>query len=208
MRQMRLQILFFLFVIFTLPLFSQTTGRWCRTAVPCEGPIFTLPSPHLKYQISIHNSEELTVLNNSTNRKFNTIHAILNPSEIAWSPNDSLFFINYSDGGEVGTWSVVAYRIGENKIIEMHLASEPLKKFQKKMKVWCPGETPNIAACGWIDGGEKILIVGEVPPHSSCKEMGKLAAYLIDVRSGKIIHSMDENELKGKWLQILGDRIR
>lgn len=178
---------------------GQSRGRWCEGAISYD----TALSPKGKYKIIVKDTE-LIVVNMTTGNHLKRKIDILPPSELAWSPNDSLFFINQSDGGAIGTWAVQVYKIADDNIVETNLAKKPLEEFQKKMEEWCPDEFPNIAACGWVDNGTKILIVGAVPNHSSCKGMGNIFCYLIDIRSAEIIDSFNKKLLNQKWPEIIG----
>lgn len=62
-----------------------------------------------------------------------------------------------------------------------------------------PQEIPNVAAIDWIKSSDKLLILAQVPPHSSCNKMGMIKIYEISIPSGHILRSYNENALPKYW---------
>lgn len=133
-------------------------------------------------------------------------------SEILWSPDSSAFAITRSDGGWVGSWDVEVFFFPAGGLKKTDVSAQAKRDAQSLYKCGSsdePGnEEPNIGAVQWIAGSSELLIVAEVPPHSSCPEMGKLFGYIVSVPSGKIIRRFDEQQLKASWGSLFGERLR
>jgi hypothetical protein len=69
-------------------------------------------------------------------------------------------------------------------------------------------ETPNFAAVAWLREGKEILLVAEAPPHSSCANMGALAAYRLSADSGRVLEQLPQDRLLKEYGRLLGCRIR
>jgi len=139
------------------------------------------------------------------------IHGIQILAELGWSPDSKAFFVTQSDGGEVGTWYVNIYILGPRFLIDADITNEVKKDFMARYNcdVWGEdrgNEIPNIAAIKWLNGSSKLLLLAEVPPHSSCPEMGKFMGYVVSVPSGKILVRYSAAEVKAKWGRSLGRR--
>jgi hypothetical protein len=89
-------------------------------------------------------------------------------AELLWSPNSNAFFLTESDGGEVGTWNVTIYEIKGTQVRKLFVSKHVLDSFRKRYTC-TESEEPNITAVKWINGGSKVLLVAQVPPHSSCR---------------------------------------
>ncbi len=126
-------------------------------------------------------------------------------AELGWSPDSKAFFVTQSFGGSVGEYRVTVYLLEGGKIRGVDVSAEAVKEFEKHYKCVEP-EEPNIGAAKWVDSSNSLLLVAEVPPHSSCLEMEKIGGYLVVVPTGKIIQEFEEKELRARWEQYLGTR--
>jgi len=126
-------------------------------------------------------------------------------AELLWSPNSKAFVLSQSDGGWVGRWYVVVYKIKNGHVLKLNIGKSIIKSF-KKYYSCAEVEEPNIAAIKWLRGGKELLMVAEVPPHSSCPEMGKIRGYIVDLLSEKITKEIDEKKFRKKWNCYLGVR--
>lgn len=126
-------------------------------------------------------------------------------AELAWAPDSRAFFITESYGGEVGEWLVSVYLIENERVRREHVTREVVRRFHKHYRCIEP-EEPNVGAITWVKGSEQLLVVAEVPPHSSCPEMGKVRGYLVEVPTGRILQEFPENQLKARWGRHLGQR--
>ena len=133
-------------------------------------------------------------------------------AELAWSPDSRAFFVTQSDGGNVGTWYVDVFLLSKVGIRRVDIAKQAKKEFMTTYKCVTAGdptanEQPNIAALKWLNGSNKLLLVAEVPPHSSCPEMGKLMGYVVSVPSGRVLQRYKERELRKTWSPVFGERL-
>jgi hypothetical protein len=125
-------------------------------------------------------------------------------AELAWSPSSDAFFITESDGGSIGRWDTRVYLIKDGKVRGIHLTQEVVREFKKQYSCVEP-EEPNIGAVQWM-GSDMLLLAAEVPPHSSCPEMGKIRGYVVSVPKGRILQRLGEEELRARWGRYLGAR--
>ncbi len=119
-------------------------------------------------------------------------------AELSWASDSTAFFITYSRGGEVGEWRVDVYVIEKESVRWSDVTQEAVKRFKKHYKCYEP-EDPNVGAATWVNDSKRLLLITEVPPHSSCPEMGKIRGYLVEVPSGKIIREYAERDLRARW---------
>ncbi|HEY1731677.1 MAG TPA: hypothetical protein VGG15_08000, partial [Terriglobales bacterium] len=64
----------------------------------------------------------------------------------------------------------------------------------------------NVLACRWLHDPERLLVNAQVPPSSSCgANMGKSTAYIIEPRSGRILHTYTEHESERLWNECEGN---
>jgi hypothetical protein len=99
------------------------------------------------------------------------------------------------------------YLIEEARVRRVNVEKEVERDFKKHYKCMDP-EEPNIAGLKWIHDSRSILLIAEVPPHSSCPEMGKLMGYTVSVPNGKILEQFTQQRLRTVWKQYLGPRLR
>jgi hypothetical protein len=131
--------------------------------------------------------------------------AVTTLAELAWAPDSGALFITQSYGGAVGEWRVAVYTVESGGVRAWDVSSEVVRQFRKLYK--CKGaEAPNVGAAKWLDGSKRLLLVAEIPPHSSCPEMGKVRGYVVEIPDGRIVESFGARELKARWAQYLGKR--
>jgi len=126
-------------------------------------------------------------------------------AELAWAPDSTVFFITESDGGIIGTWDTWVYWIEDGKVHRKSVTQEVTKRFKQHYKCMEPEEA-NVGGVKWWNGSKTLLLVAEVPPHSSCPEMGKVRGYMVLIPSGEIVEEWDEKRLMADWGQYLGER--
>jgi hypothetical protein len=122
-------------------------------------------------------------------------------SEVAWSPDSRAFFVTYSDGGAIGTFHVLVYRVDNNGVHK----SEPISNREKSFRPDCiTGDYPNIGAIQWGEDSSTLIIAVEVPPHSGCVDMGTFKAFEISLADGKHLKEYDQLEAKRVFAKTLG----
>jgi hypothetical protein len=126
-------------------------------------------------------------------------------AELAWASDSTAFYMTQSLGGAVGEWRVAVYEVEKESVRVRDVTQEVMKQFKKHYKCKEP-EEPNVGAVKWLNGSKELLVIAEVPPHSSCPEMGKVRGYLVEVLSGKITQEFGERELRARWGRYLGQR--
>ena len=134
-------------------------------------------------------------------------------AEMAWCPDSRAFFLTQSDGGNVGGWFLNVYLMSDKYVKLIDITQQVKKDFMTRYKCVVPedptaNEEPNIAAIKWFNDSKELLLLAEVPPHSSCPEMGKLMGYVVSVPSGNILSRYEEQHLRARWGRFLGERHR
>ena|SRR2546422_369590 len=128
-------------------------------------------------------------------------------AEVSWAPDSKAFYVTQSDGGWVGSWYLMVYLLSSDGLGEADISQAALKDFQSRVS-GCPEEKANIAAIGWDGGSKKLLLVAEAPPHSSCRDMGKIHGYLVAVPTGEILAKYDRRSIEKSWGSLLGQRLK
>jgi len=202
------------------PLTQPGPGMWSATAsylwpgetairdYAWEGREIRIPSPHKRYSLLVSGSDLTVVDQQDGARKTLGSILIFSLAEVEWSPDSSGFYVNQSDGGWVGSWSVSVYGLQSGRLVKLNAGQKALTDFSGKTREWCPDEFPNMAAAGWAHSGQAILLVGEAPRHSSCPAMGRLYGYLVSITDGRILAEYDEVTLNKRWGKQLGPRLR
>ena len=191
---------------------SINMGIYSRSAVSVwsSGEI-TLPSPDGKSVIFVRpprnpdSDETHHVTVHSNGHVFKTEIGSMVNAEVAWSPDSKVFFITYSDGGNVGTYHVkIVYVTGSGLRVV-----EPIINGRKLFAPKCfDPEIPNIGAIKWVgSNSERLLIAIEVPGHSSCASMGTFRAFEIILPSGKVVRQYDQITAKKLFAVDLGEEL-
>lgn len=173
----------------------------------------TFKSPSGRYAIAVTVSDLSEVkLTDLTNQKVIGTFPLMNLSlsEILWSPDEKTFALTQSDGGGVGTWILSIGQISDKGTLSISDDIDKLALADFRNKILpkdCSDEYPNLAAVSWVES-RKLFIVGEVPPHSSCKKMGALFGYVIAIPSGEILTRIDDKMISKEWHAQLGQRLK
>jgi hypothetical protein len=193
--------------------FPRRAGLWSRSAIFIWSvpESLTLASPDGSKRITIQpirepTSDATTVVTIEANgRSYATEIGSWVNAEVAWSPDSKAFFVTYSDGGNVGTYHVKVFYVtptGLNII-------EPVPNGRT---LWIPkcfdAERPNVAAIGWSKDSSRLLIVVQVPPHSSCASMGTFRSYEIALPRGTVVAKHDQIASKKIFAAGLGNELR
>lgn len=186
-----------------------TGGIWAAEAQsPYIGPNSiptTISAPNGRFSINATGTG-LSLVDESG--RVSQLQVLPNPSltEVLWAPDSSAFVINVSDGGLVGTWETVFYFLDEtNRPIQRDIQSL-VGPSANKFLLCDPDEVANIGVASWVNGSTEVLVVAEVPPHSSCRNMGSIFGYLVSVESEKVIERISEDDLRKRWANTLGCR--
>jgi hypothetical protein len=126
--------------------------------------------------------------------------------EVVWAPNSLSFAVNASDGGAVGTWDTTIFELHADGAISAFFVSSLVRRAASQFARCDSPEVLNVALVGWEGNGAIAHVVAEVPPHSSCKNMGSLQGYRIDVKSKKILGRLSDFGLRKRWRGELGSR--
>jgi hypothetical protein len=126
-------------------------------------------------------------------------------AEVAWAQDSSAFFVTYSDGGAVGTYHVLIYRVDDNGLHSY----EPIENGRKLFPPYCfDPERPNVGAIRWGSDSSSIFIAIEVPPHGSCASMGTFRAFEIRLPEAQVVREYNQLEAKKLFWPSLGVELR
>ena len=190
---------------------SLAKYRWPGpTAVadfPLGGRNIVVVSPDGAIETRVTNIELTLVDRNKPTRFAQTSIPVASLAEIRWARGSDAFALTQSDGGWVGTWSVRLYRLGPTGLSESDPGRLVLADF-KQLFPRCQDEYPNVAAVGWVEGPRRLRLVVEMPCHSSCTDMCRVAGYVVDTAGGGILERLRETTLRRARKAAIGSRLR
>lgn len=104
---------------------------------------------------------------------------------LKWAPDSGAFYLMWSDGGQLGTYHVRVFKIREHKAREVRSTNIAIADFHKHH--YCSERNDNVYAVRWLDRPDELLIATEIYPTGDCGiEMGFIAGYAVNIRSGEI----------------------
>jgi len=123
-------------------------------------------------------------------------------SEVAWSEDVKGVFVNASDGGDGGTWGTLAFVETNGKAREIPVAK--LIKAKHALRSDC--KYLNIASVAWIDSGDDLLAIEQVPNSGGCSHMNKAVVHVIDIKHNKIREVLAPAEARARYAEVFGPR--
>jgi len=190
----------------TIDLDAHGAGIWANGAkLPFADDEFTaIRSPNGVFSVS----GSIKGLSLISNGKSSPLNIIVNPPlmEVLWAPDSQKFGINVSDGGLVGTWEAYIYSIDDHGDPVPLDIPRLIMSISDEILQCEPKEEPNIGIVAWLNDSKEALLILEVPPHSSCRNMGAITGFRIAVETKKIIERISEVELRRNWGKALGSR--
>jgi hypothetical protein len=132
-------------------------------------------------------------------------------SEVLCSPDSSAFSITQSEGGWVGDWHVHVFLVKDREVKQADLTQQARRDFATRYQCESPNdlyEGANMGAIAWVGGSQKLLVAAEVPPHSLCRDMGRVMGYLVSVPSGNILRRYTNRDVRARWGHFLGERLK
>jgi hypothetical protein len=125
-------------------------------------------------------------------------------AELLWAPHSRAIAVTANDGGAVGGYetAILVRPAKGHHWRQIDLTDKVSKLFAPWMR--CDGdEEPNVAAIGWTSG-RRLIVVAEVPSHSSCANKGAFTGYVVDVPSGDVLMEIDRQTLRRHYGGMLG----
>jgi hypothetical protein len=189
--------------------FSAAARNVCRGAATTP-PDLVVRSPNGKRKIVVRTTEDeaKTFAVDEVGGKFPLPTEGWPCPEIGWSSASDVFFVNYSDGGNVGTYHVAVYRLSKGKLAEIRLTAMVRRDFQSRYPKCFRPEKPNIVGIAWANDAARLLVAAEILPHSNCDNMGTFMLYEIAVPSGAIIRRFSQIEAKTLFHGLLGSELQ
>ncbi|MBI5189554.1 MAG: hypothetical protein HZA22_02605 [Nitrospirae bacterium] len=177
-----------LLIVFIVPLVSinvalSATGEWTTESISLVGDNYprhmVIVSPNGK-NVVVVDGVYIKVMCNGKDIPGVEDVGVISLAELGWSPDSNAFFINESEGGSVGEWVVTVYVLENGKVKVIHNIGKNAVGLFKKHVRKCDEvyDYSNIGAVNWIDGSRQLLLIAEVPNHSTCPDMGKIMGML------------------------------
>ncbi len=219
-RGMRLQILTAM-VFAPLLLFAKTPdqGQYARRASPVWDLLFNdkgeskpvvIFSPDRRLRLNalyVEQKGDSGVLLTLHKAKLTFWTQLIQPGvglEVLWSPDSRAFFVSTSDAGRGGWYSTHVYLLDkQNKVSEIDVSDLVVSAFGHPVRCgW--HEDPNVAGIRWSVASKRIIVAGQIAPHSNCDSFGTFRAYEIAVPEGKLLRSWGQIEAKRMFHDDLG----
>ena len=143
------------------------------------------------------------------NKSFPTTIGYHLNAEIMWAPDSSAFAETYSQGGAVGDYVLVVYRVSETGL-HMIIPTRYMWKDFLSRPINCGGyrEDPNVAAVRWGEDSKSLYVAAEILPHSVCDSMGTFRLYRIALPDGHILATWNQLQAKRQFWSSLGLELR
>jgi len=126
-------------------------------------------------------------------------------AELLWAPDSRALAVTADDVGDAtGRFdlSILVRRKKGRHWRQIDLSDRVARLFAPEMR--CDDrQTPNVGAVGWTSG-QRLIVAAQVPPHSRCANMGHVAAYVVDVKSGDVLMELDPQTLHRRYRRMLG----
>jgi hypothetical protein len=185
---------------------------WQRIAGAINRPPLTLQSPDKATTVSVRYIERndehavtLEVAGHIGSRRVGIGPGV--GSELLWAPDSRAFAVTTSDQGASGHFRTMVFARGAKGLLVRDLSSLIVRTFGHPVKCGWP-EEPNVAALKWLAGSSRLIVVGEIVPHSVCDSFGTFRAYEVDWRSMRIVRSYDQLAAKRLFGAAMGSELR
>jgi hypothetical protein len=178
---------------------SQQQTDFHEISFPCQAQTFFIQdagkavanvrSPDGQKRVVLDDASTFTVVAHGRVLKALKYYEMNSNIYVGWSPDSSQFFIMYSDGD----WHVHIFTLDDDRIQELALPKSALDDFQKNHS--CATRDNSVLFLSWTEDSQKLFLVTEVHPTSDCAaEAGRFQGYLMQVRTGEILHRFNEKE--------------
>jgi hypothetical protein len=162
-------------------------------------------SPHRKLSISRRDGVLSLIGTNQTTR-LDDVPATPSLTEVLWAPDSSAFVVNASDGGLIGSWNAYVYSVASDDRPTARNLRGLIEPHAKGVARCATDEVVNLGVAAWLQGGEELLAVIEVPPHSSCQNMAAIVGYRVSLSKWTVVGRVSSEELQTTWSRFLGRR--
>ena len=111
-----------------------------------------------------------------------------------WYQDKKRFAVTWSDGGAIGDFHVLTFRIDGGAVIGEPLWQQALKDF--KLHHHCAARGDNIQAFAWDQPTRSLLLVLSVYPTGDCgPELGFTQGYFVSDSDGHILRRISDSAL-------------
>lgn len=183
----------------------KCTGAWSAKGKYAYEPPGRIEAPNRKHAIIVADPG-LSLVDDRGSAEA-AIERHLNLTEILWAPDSRRFALTESEGGLVGTWHLYVYRIDSaNRLTHLDLTEAIQLETRDFAKCFEGPESRNVGAASWLNRNE-LLVIAEVPPHSSCRNMGAITGFRVSANSGRVLERLPVKQLRKRYGNLLGCRL-
>ncbi|MCU1284897.1 MAG: hypothetical protein JWO13_1247 [Acidobacteriales bacterium] len=128
-------------------------------------------------------------------------------SEVMWAPDSRAFSVTTSNVGGNGPYETHIYYLESGEIREVNPTALVRDVVDPTLR--CDWEqTANVIAIAWLRSSKHLLVAGQVPHHSVCRNMGTFTLFEIQLPEGNIVHTYSQAEAKRRFSKYLGKELR
>jgi hypothetical protein len=190
---------------------AGTGGAFSRSAIGIwRGGSRTISSPDgtkailVRPPTSAESDANHDVIVKAYGRELRTDLGTLGNAEVAWAPDSRAFFATYSDGGNVGTYHVKVFHVTAAGV----QVTEPIPDGRALLAPSCGDpELPNVAAIRWGRRSRTLLVGVQVPPHSSCVDMGTFRVFEVERPGARVVKEWNQLDARKLLAKDLGDEL-
>lgn len=114
---------------------------------------------------------------------------------IKWAPDSTAVYVMCSDGGFIGAYHVLAFRVLNDRAIESGAPKAVETDFARHH--YCEARGNNLYAIKWVDGSKELLLQPEVYPTGDCgPQLGFTSGYLVDVDTAEVKERYTASQMK------------
>jgi len=127
--------------------------------------------------------------------------------ELLWSPDSRAFFVTTSDQGANGSYRLIVVSEVQGALMARDLTPLLARKFGNPVTCGWP-ERPNVGGISWLGSSKQLLAAAEIVNHSNCDSFGTFKAYVVDVRSMKVVETYGQLATKHRFRGVLGEELQ
>ena len=187
---------------------AAKTGIWAAAGQRLDqtGSPRQIQSPNKALAVRESNGSLVVVARNRTTA-IDAVPATPPLTEVLWAPDSLAFVVNASDGGVVGTWDAYLYSVADGAEPTARDLRRLVESQTQGIARCTTDEVLNLGAIGWREKSRELLVLAEVPPHSSCQNPGAIFGFRVSVQDWKVLERIPETQVRSAWAQFLGPRL-
>jgi hypothetical protein len=139
--------------------------------------------------------------------RLHVVYSSENLVEVVRAPDGASFAVNISDGGLVGSWRFRVFQVDAGGH-PREISIRRVLAGANRLPLCDEPESPNLAVSAWLSA-DRLLVVAQAPPHSSCRNMGAIKGFVVDIPRRRLVARLSEHDLCGpQWAGYLGPMLQ